>query len=66
MLNGAKYFSQYDEDGIIDDILSRLSYKSSPRFLEIGVGGGLEIENNTINLLSMDQVEFGSRHQSEM
>ena len=49
--NGAKYFSQYDEDGIIDDILSRLSYKSSPRFLEIGVGGGLEIENNTINLL---------------
>lgn len=51
VLNGAKYFSQYDEDGIIDDILSRLSYKSSPRFLEIGVGGGLEIENNTINLL---------------
>ena len=51
VVNGAKYFSQYDEDGIINDIISRISYLKNPKFLEIGVGGGLEIENNTINLL---------------
>ncbi|HEY3918077.1 MAG TPA: hypothetical protein VGL83_09800 [Stellaceae bacterium] len=45
---GAKIYSQSDEDGIIDEIFRRIG-TSSRRFLEIGVGDGLE--NNTLALL---------------
>ena len=47
---GRKVYSQTDEDGILEEILSRL--KEDPqgiKFLEIGVGGGTE--NNTLKLL---------------
>jgi hypothetical protein len=46
--SGAKFYSQSDEDGILLEILSRIGI-STGRFLEIGVGNGLE--NNTIILL---------------
>jgi hypothetical protein len=42
------YFSQSDEDGIIQRILERLSVKNG-RCVEFGVGNG--VENNTLNLL---------------
>jgi hypothetical protein len=46
---GAKYFSQFDEDGILLEILRRLGITGG-RFLEIGVGDGTE--NNTIILMA--------------
>jgi hypothetical protein len=46
---GAKYFSQFDEDGIILEIARRINLTAGT-FLEIGVGDGLE--NNTINLMA--------------
>jgi len=42
------YFSQSDEDGILERIFSRLSIQQGT-FVELGVGDGLE--NNTLNLL---------------
>jgi hypothetical protein len=45
---GAKYYSQFDEDGILLEILRRLKLERG-RFVEIGVGDGME--NNTIILL---------------
>jgi len=50
LTRGYKVFSQNDEDGIIQDICSRLPLPPSPTFLEIGVGDGSE--NNTLNLLT--------------
>jgi hypothetical protein len=46
--HGAKVYSQGDEDGILAEIFRRIG-TSSRRFLEIGVGDGLE--NNTLALL---------------
>jgi hypothetical protein len=46
---GQKYFSQFDEDGILLEILRRLGVDSG-RFIEVGVGDGSE--NNTIILLA--------------
>lgn len=49
---GQKYFSQNEEDGILLEILKRLGLLSDPshrRFLEFGVGNGLE--NNSLILL---------------
>ena len=47
---GYSVFSQYDEDGIISAICSRLP--NVPRkFVEIGTGGAEGIENNTMFLL---------------
>lgn len=43
-LKGFKVYSQFDEDGILEDIFSRLNLTHG-RFLEIGCGDGLE--NNT-------------------
>lgn len=45
---GFKAFSQGDEDGIIQEIFRRIGV-SNRRFIEIGVGNGLEC--NTLNLL---------------
>ncbi|QNI50222.1 hypothetical protein SynRS9915_00500 [Synechococcus sp. RS9915] len=50
-IHGSKYYSQFDEDGIIEEIISRFEQVAPKTFLEIGVGGGLEIENNTTYLL---------------
>lgn len=47
---GAKHFSQNDEDGLIEEICSRVLGDRTGSFIEIGVGDG--IENNTLNLLS--------------
>jgi hypothetical protein len=46
---GAKYFSQFDEDGILLEILRRLDLDAGS-FIEIGVGDGTE--NNTLILLA--------------
>jgi len=46
--HGFKVYSQYDEDGIIQEILKRIGVESK-RFVEFGVGDGLE--NNTLKLL---------------
>jgi hypothetical protein len=46
--HGFKAFSQNDEDGIIDEIFRRICIEQA-RFVEIGVGDGLE--NNTVFLL---------------
>ncbi len=48
---GAKYFSQFDEDGILLEILRRLGLSRAGRFVEIGVGDGTE--NNTLILLAL-------------
>jgi hypothetical protein len=45
---GLKVYSQYDEDGIIQEIFCRIGVKSK-KFVEFGVGNGLE--NNTLKLL---------------
>ena len=47
---GAKYYSQHDEDGIIEEIARRILDARTGTFLELGVGNGLE--NNTLNLLA--------------
>ena len=47
---GAKYFSQFDEDGILLEILRRLGMDQDGRFVEIGVGDGTE--SNTIILMA--------------
>ena len=47
---GAKYYSQHDEDGIIEEIARRVLETPTGTFLELGVGDGLE--NNTLNLLA--------------
>ncbi len=46
---GAKFFSQFDEDGILEAICIRLGLRSGT-FLEIGVGDGTE--NNTVLLMA--------------
>jgi hypothetical protein len=46
---GYAVFSQFDEDGIIAEILKKLDVNQG-RFLELGVGDGTE--NNTLNLLT--------------
>jgi hypothetical protein len=46
---GYSSFSQFDEDGIIDEIMKRIGINNG-RFLELGVGDGTE--NNTLNLLT--------------
>jgi hypothetical protein len=46
---GAKAYSQFDEDGILIEIVLRLGLEPG-RFLEIGVGDGTE--NNTLALLA--------------
>ena len=45
---GVKVYSQYDEDGIIQAIFSRIGL-TSKKFIEFGVGNGRE--NNTLKLL---------------
>ncbi|MEP7103200.1 MAG: hypothetical protein ABI721_00630 [Candidatus Dojkabacteria bacterium] len=45
---GQKFFSQFDEDGIISEICRRLKLEKG-NFFEIGVGDGSEC--NTVNLL---------------
>jgi len=45
---GFKVYSQNDEDGIIQEIFSRIG-ATSKTFVEFGVGNGLE--NNTLTLL---------------
>lgn len=47
--HGFKAFSQFDEDGIIEEIFNRVGV-SNKTFLEIGVGDGLE--NNSLYLLT--------------
>lgn len=49
MRHGFKAFSQNDEDGIIQEIFARIGV-SSRKFIEFGVGNGLE--NNTVYLLA--------------
>src|SRR5262249_11524755 len=51
MAHGRRYFSQNDEDGILLEILRRLSITEPSSFCEFGVGNGTE--NNTIILLAM-------------
>src|SRR5262245_27134097 len=46
---GRKYFSHFDEDGILAAILARIGLASGT-FLEIGVGDGTK--NNTIHLMA--------------
>lgn len=46
---GYAVFSQFDEDGILAEILERLGI-SEGQFLEMGVGDGTE--NNTLNLIA--------------
>lgn len=46
--HGLKVYSQYDEDGIIQEIFNRIGLQSR-RFVEFGAGDGLE--NNTLKLL---------------
>ena len=46
---GEQYFSQFDEDGILLEILRRLGMRQG-RFVEIGVGDGTE--NNTLILMA--------------
>jgi hypothetical protein len=46
--SGLKIFSQFDEDGIIQEIFNRIG-TTNKRFVEFGVGTG--IENNTLALL---------------
>ncbi len=48
---GFKAYSQADEDGIIQEIFRRIG-TTNLRFVEIGVGNGLE--NNTLSLLLQD------------
>ncbi len=48
---GAKYFSQFDEDGILLEILRRLDMTGSRQFVEIGVGDGTE--SNTLILIAL-------------
>ena len=45
---GYKVFSQHDEDGIINEIFNRIG-TTNKKFLEFGVGDGLE--NNSLYLL---------------
>src|SRR5262245_41373742 len=45
---GFKSYSQYDEDGIIEEIFRRIG-TTNKRFIEFGVEDGLE--NNTLKLL---------------
>ncbi len=45
---GFKVYSQCDEDGIVQEIFNRIGVSSS-KFVEFGVGNGLE--NNTLKLL---------------
>jgi hypothetical protein len=45
---GFKVYSQYDEDGLIQEILKRIGVETKT-FVEFGVGDGLE--NNTLKLL---------------
>ncbi len=45
-----KYWSQSDEDGIVENIVKRLPGKSPQTFAEIGVGDGTE--NNSLVLLA--------------
>lgn len=47
---GAKFYSQNDEDGLIEEISRRIQGDRSGTFLEFGVGDGTE--NNTLNLLA--------------
>lgn len=46
---GYKMYSQFDEDGIIHEIFKRIGTRSR-RFLEFGVGNG--VENNSLALLA--------------
>lgn len=48
--HGYASFSQYDEDGIIEEIFYRIGTEKC-RFCEIGVGGIENLENNTLQLL---------------
>lgn len=48
--HGYASFSQYDEDGIIEEIFNRIGTEEC-RFCEIGVGGIQNLENNTMQLL---------------
>lgn len=49
--NSRRYWSQSDEDGIIEKILGRVAIEAESRtFLELGVGDGSE--NNTLALLA--------------
>lgn len=65
--HGSKTFSQNGEDGIIAEIFHRIS-ASSRKFVEIGVGNGLE--NNTALLLAQGWsgwwVEGGSRNLEQV
>ena len=45
-----KFWSQADEDGILESILERIGHLDSGVFLELGVGSGSE--NNTLALLA--------------
>lgn len=49
-VGAARYWSQSNEDGILEKILDRTEATSQGRFIEIGVGDGTE--NNTIALLA--------------
>jgi len=46
---GYSFFSQFDEDAILSNILARINVENSGNFIELGVGNGLQ--NNTLNLL---------------
>ena len=48
--NPRRYFSQADEDGILEEIIARTGTSKSPTFIEYGVGDGSEC--NTVALLS--------------
>jgi hypothetical protein len=48
--NPKRYFSQSDEDGILEKILLRLDISSKGKFLEFGVGDGSQ--NNSLALIT--------------
>lgn len=50
-LKGFKVYSQFDEDGIIQEILDRISSISKPNLRAIEIGCGRGLENNTHFLL---------------
>ncbi len=50
LVHGRKYYSQNDEDGIIEVLWRRMQPEGVGSFLELGVGDGTE--NNSLNLLA--------------